>query len=224
MIADKLDTILLNTERVFVAGELKGEVFGLEVGVQNGLIEGRRECAGKHYVQIVEGDGSDTLQFDLPFDPDILYVLSNDPELRALANSVCYVEIDFSALGQLAGKFGGTNNTAGTGSYINLLKAAPAVYSGFFERTADGMATVSGIEVTSGSVGLCYFTKGIKYIVLAAKLDLPSLKTRIESSIALIPDSMKRVYYQAAKVNEAFTDEEWAKLIATKPNCTFSLV
>lgn len=223
-VADKLNTILMNTERVFLAGELKGEAFGLEVGFTTGYSEGRNECKAKHFSKVMCGDGTDTMLIeDLPFDPDFLSIVSNAPELRLLAKIVSYVEFDFSALGQLAGKLGGTSTTDGKGSYSNGL-CTPTTAAKLFSWDGNN-ATVSGITIGSNP-GLCKFGDGVEYLVTAAKYDLKPLKTRIEESVARLPaqSSTKPVYYQKGKVNSVFTAEEWEALIATKPNYTFNLV
>ena len=69
------------------------------------------------------------------------------------------------------------------------------------------------------------FGNGVVYNIVAAKTG----KTTKENTIVQIeqlPNESKSVIlqYNAKKINENFTTEEWESLIATKPNWTFALV
>ncbi len=215
----------------FEEGNNKGYDVGYDAGHEKGLADGfaegkkaaEEECAAKHYSAVVYGDGTDTMQIKLPFEPDHLLITTNAPELRLITNIVAYFELDLSALGQLAGRAGGTSGTSGSGSYVNAL-FIPSTAAKYY-KLENGGVTVSGVVVAT-SPGLCYFGEGVEYLVTASKYDLKPLKTRIEESVARLPaqTSKKPVYYQKAKVDAAFTTEEWNALIATKANYTFNLI
>ena len=226
---DMADTLrmVLGNENTFKSAEMQNAMMSalskeFSKGELNGRAEAERECRAKHFAQIVKGDGSTALTLQLPFDPDVLYIFTNDPDARTTVSNVAYVEIDFSALGQLAGKKGCT--LGGINSYANMI-CAPSTAYGMYARAEDGTATINNVslKLNNTDYGVCKFKEGVNYVVLIAKLGLLPLKTRIEESVARLPDTKVTAYYQSAKVNEALTSDEWAALMATKPNCTFSM-
>lgn len=194
-------------------------------GIYNaGFKDGQKDCAAKHYTAVVYGDGTETLTFQLPLEPDYISVVTNAPEIRLMEKVVAYVELDFAALGQFGGKYGVATTATGTDSIPNFVfppSAIPKIYKRESGETELTLSVISQGQSYAGSV----FGNGMEYLVTASKFDLPPLKTRIEESVARLPDqtTTKPVYYQQAKVNAAFTDEEWEALKATKPNYTFNV-
>lgn len=200
--SEKLKAVADNVEKVYAAGE--------------------KRCRERHCCILAKGDGTDTLTFSLPFEPDVLYVFTNAPEVRVERSNVVYLEIDFSALGQLVGKKGGSVGNAGAGLYSNNLCNAKSAY-GMYHRADNGTVTISNVTVPASDLGLCRFAAGVDYAILASKLDLLPLKARIEESVRKLPDTACTAYYQSEKVNEAFTAEQWTLLMSEKPNCTFTM-
>ena len=202
---EKLSAVHANVERVFAAGCAVGE----------------NECRTKHSSAVVTGDGSSRLTFDLSFMPDVLHIMTNAPDIRTQANIISHLEIDFAALGQLAETYScTTGNGNGTGTYMFGLSSPTTAYSRF-SMDESGTATVK--DVMAGDVA-CAFAEGVDYIVTAIKAELKPLKTRLEESVARLPDTACSARYQIAKVQEAFSEEQWDALIATKPNCTFTML
>lgn len=207
-------------EEAYISGEQRGLQTGTETGYAAGYGEGvaaaEAACAGKHFAAVVLGDGTTELSFQLPFAPDVIYLLSNDSDLRLRENEVACVEIDFSTFGQLAGK---KYTSTGT-SYSGKLCSYGTAY-GMFSDEGNGWAKIK--NVTADNV-VCKFSSGVGYMVMASKFDLKPLKARIEESVARLPDTTCKAYYQTDKVGAAFTTDEWTALVETKPNCTFSLI
>ena len=204
-IGEKLSAVHTNVERVFDAGCTVGE----------------KRCRAKHFTTVVTGDGSSRLVFDLPFTPDVLHILTNAPDIRTQANVISHLEIDFTALGQLAETYSRTTgNGNGTGTYVFGLSSPTTAYSRF---STDGNGTATVKDVTAGDI-VCKFADGVDYIVTAIKAELKPLRTRLEESVARLPDTACSAWYQLAKVQDAFSDEQWDALIATKPNCTFTML
>ena len=206
-ISEKLKTVAENMERVYEAG----------------CREGTATCEAKHYAAVVYGDGTQQLTFSLPFEPDMLYIFTNEPDIRTQVAVSAYIEIDFACFGLLAGKVGVTSGSNGTGVYANLLKSNSTVVS-MYTRGSDGTVTIQNAGYSNINGGDYVFGDGVPYVVLAVKSEMKDLKTRMTESVRRLTDTKCVAYYQTHKKNAAFTDEEWAALIAEKPLCTFNMV
>ena len=207
VLSEKLKAVADNVPLVFDAGFERG----MEV------------CLAKHDAKIVYGSGTDQLTFSVPFEPDVLYIFTNSPDIRTRTAISAYIELDFTCFGMLAGKIGVTSGNNGTGAYANLLKSNTTMVS-MYSRSDDGTVTIQNAGYSNINGGNYVFGEGVPYMVLAVKLELKDLKTRMTESVARLPDEKCVAYYQTQKKQAAFTDEAWAALIATKPNCTFNLV
>ena len=194
---------------------------GTYEGAEQGRAEATEEFNSKHFSQIIKGDGTTSLTFNLPFEPDFVSVFANSADARTLKGTVSYFDIDLAALGQIIGKCGATAGKNGTGNYENRLMP-PATALSMYQRADDGTVTIS--NVATASTPVCYFANVVDYYVLASKYDLPPLKTQIEESVRRLPDTSCTAYYQQVKIDAALTTSEWEALMAEKPNCTFELV
>lgn len=207
-IGEKLKTVAENVEKVYEAGAQNAEA----------------ACRAKHYAAVVYGNGTEQMTFHLPFEPDVLYIFTNEPEIRTQVAVSSYIEIDLACFGMLAGKIGVTSgHNSGTGGYSNVQKTNSTVKE-MYTRDADGTVTVRNAGNKNINNGEYVFGAGVPYVILAAKPGLQDLKTRMTESVRRLPDSACVAYYQSEKRQAAFTDEEWTALIAEKPLCTFNIV
>lgn len=173
------------------------------------------DCVEKHFVHNFVGDGSDTATFHLPFEPDEIQVFGFDPTVINTGYLMAF-SYDLRAFGICAGYVYYGNSKGGATATIFSDAKAKLRYS----RTEDGTATVKGIGASNAVVN---FGAGFPYTVAAVKYVDKSDKERITDFVNRLTGS-GTASLQQAKVNAAFTDDEWAALIATKPNWTFTMI
>lgn len=99
------------------------------------------------------------------------------------------------------------------------------------------LETVIGLRVndagTTSLTNAFYNCKKLKNIVIDGVVGVdfdirysPLTRASMENIVSVLSDTEtgKTVYFKASAKTNAFTDEEWSELIATKPNWTFTLV
>lgn len=186
-------------------------------GVTAGEANGAAICAAKHFVHNFVGDGSNTATFCVPFEPDEVQVFGFDP--TSLSQSNCLLEFcyDLRAFGQCVG-FLQYVKSASAGMTSTAFSARTAVQR--YSRADDGTITITGIGTSSAVIK---FGEGFVYTVVAVKHAEQTDKERITAFVNRLTGS-GTVSLQQAKVEAAFTDDEWAALIATKPGWTFTWI
>lgn len=192
-IGDKLLKVASNVTRVFAAGESKHLL--------------------RYFTDIKVGDSTNTMSFDMPFEPDAVLVVAHGADAVTTYNAVRQMFADFRSFWKSRGIYIVRQN--GTFKFGNI---SSATLNNYF-RIADGVCTV---EVPA-ALGVPY-ANGAQYIVVAVKYTDKSDKELLEEEIALLADTGSTIEYSNARVLEAVTEEEWQTLIATKPNRTFTLV
>ena len=197
MIAQKLEQIADNMQSVYEA------------------------CHNRHYAAVIRGSGTSELTFTLPFEPDVIEICCNDPDIRATCGIVAYAQLDLAALGQLTGIFCMTAGPVGSGnlgSYTNALSAA-AKLPERYRRSEDGTVTIGNLPYNS-TFGV--WDSSLEYMVTAAKCVTRSDKERITQIIERLPEGQThKIHIQKAKKDGAFTDEQWNELIAAQSTYTF---
>ena len=173
-----------------------------------------KKIAAKHLIQTVFGNGTDTLTFAVPFEPDTVTITTNN--YRAVsAGQIMYYNVNLRSVSPYLGSMRALKSDESTTSFGTFNQSnISQVYS-----YADGMVSVM-IPSAFGIV----FRDDCELVVIAEKYE-----TRTDGEI--ITDIITRLdndeggsctFSQAVK-DAAFTDDEWAALIATKPNWTFTL-
>ena len=84
---------------------------------------------------------------------------------------------------------------------------------------ADGVLTFTMVE----SVPV-RFDANTDYIVLASKTETRTDKEILTDFVSGLADAGGTVTLSQEAINAAVTDDEWAALLATKPNWTFTLI
>ena len=179
-----------------------------------GLGEGAAICAAKHYTYNFIGDGSGSVSFPVPFEPDAVEIIGFDPIFASRTNSLLMFTGDRRSLGQLSGFL---QYAKGNGGISN----AALAYAALSNRCswAEGILTFKDV---AGSTAVT-FGKGCAYTAIVVKYTDQTDKERITDFVNNLTGS-GTASLQKAKVEAAFTDNEWATLISTKPNWTFTLI
>lgn len=187
----------------------------LQAKYDQGLEAGTAICAAKHFVCNFVGDGSGSASFYVPFEPDVVQIIGFDPTYNKTPyalGSFCY---DQRAFGFAAGFMQYGMATGASASQAMTTKTALNRYS----RTEDGIITISNLHSSSPVV----FYPNYSYTVVAVKYTDQTDKERITDYVNRLAGS-GTVTLNQTKVAAAFTDDEWAVLIATKPNWTFTWI
>lgn len=173
-------------------------------------------CAAKHFTAAVPGSGEQRLQFSLPFAPDYLAVLCSDGgDLYGNGGNLVYsVYFDFAAFGLL----GGVSQVTDSSGLHNIAMTTESIHNRY-SRADDGTVTIE--NVGEGTIGV--FGEGRDYLICAVKYDRASDKDRITGYVRSLTGSGSATMNRA-KVEAAFTEEEWAALTAEKPGWTFSFI
>ena len=169
-----------------------------------------RRVKDYHYKAVLTGDGTNRLALNLPFRPDLLQVCCTDPRIMSHVGAVMFFNGDLSAIGRAAAT---ATVTRPSGPY-NLIMTTTTVDS----RLDEGCLT----NIKDGTAD-CTFPEGLSYQVVATKMDDRSLKQLYTDFVECLTGSGTAEVCKS-KIDQAFTAEEWANLIATKPNWTFKEV
>ena len=230
-VADKLETISINERFVHQAGYYKGynegynvastEVYGegygagWNEGYDQGEMDGHARCTEKHFATTVLGNGETSISFQIPFEPDCLLINCGDSDLFGASTAmVASVYLDLASFGMI----GGVGQVGTTGGFKNQAMTTTSIYNRY-SRAEDGTVTLGNINSSTVSV----FKANRPYVVFAVKYVEQTDKERITEYVRSLGDSGS-VTLNQAKVSAAFSDEEWAALIAEKPGWTFSFI
>lgn len=178
-------------------------------------VELYNRCHSYHYAAAVTGDNTDSLSVKLPFEPDVVQVVCTDPRLIYHDNAVAFFTADLHGLGLAAGQF----QFVRSGGVYGIAMTTTTVLTRVFWQE-DGILTVTGINDGEKT---CLFTQGLQYQITATKLTDKTYRQRYEEFVESLTGSGTAQVCKT-KVYETFTAEEWAALIATKPNWTFQEV
>ena len=222
-IMDKLTVIKENVSRVFTSGYTVGHKKGYEegnesgytLGYQNGEDTAKAQCEAKHYVTTVVGDGTAAIYFDLPFEPDFISLTGFHPGSYT-SGSVVLLLADFSSIAHRASIGSARLENGGLDSYV--LKQSSVRKRCF--RLDDGRYTIQNLMTSSGVTAP--FTTDATYVIVAVKYTDKTMRERLTEYVQSLTGSGTTTLGIDA-VNASFTDAEWAALIATKPDWTFTL-
>lgn len=206
----------LSSNGVYRPGEMAQEIPTVfEAGAAAGREEREQECQMEHFATVLPGSGTDTLTFHVPFEPDAVTIIGFDPVALAVNRTVMFFNYDLRAFGILGGFIQGSYNQKTT-SIAMTTESAKTRYS----RREDGTVTIGNCNPDSASH---LFTAGVMYSVTAVKYTDKTDRERITEMVTGLTGSGSLILNKG-KVNAAFTDEEWAALIAQKPNWTFAFI
>lgn len=188
------------------------------VGFKDGCEEARHECAQKHFVHNFVGDGGTSYSFHVPFEPDVVQIMGFDQTCIKKNYWLVLVVCELRAFGLLGGQMQYGDSTSSSGVF-NLGYTTASVLTRY-SRANDGTITIANIGPSDKVVT---YGEGVPYTAIAVKYTEQTDKERITEFVNRLTGSGSATLNQA-KVNAAFTDEEWAALIAAKPDWTFSWI
>jgi len=185
-------------------------------GRADGIDAGAAICAAKHFAHSFVGDGTPSVSFYCPFEPDAVQVIGFDPLASDTQDALMLFCFDNRAFGMPGGFTMKANPASNAITYFSMgTKRIPERYS----RTQDGVVTIHDVGKTGDTV---IFAEGFVYTVVLVKYTEQTDAERIAAFVDRLSGS-GTVTLNQAKVTAAYTDDEWAALIAAKPNWTFVL-
>lgn len=181
-----------------------------------GLDAGAAACAARHFTGTFQGSGTASFSFPVPFEPDLVLIVGFDPTYAVSQTSVIGACLaDLRAFGRIGGYCTYINEA---GSMKSNLHSTPAVPPRYF-RSEDGIFTARNLLSSTSFV----FHSRYQYTVVAVRYTEQTDRERITAYVNGLSGSGTATLNQA-KVSAAFTDDEWAALVAAKPNWTFTLI
>ena len=195
-IADKLSEVAKNVQKVFEAGESKHKM--------------------RYATAFVTGDGTNTVSWDCPFEPDVMYVTVNGAEGNFTPKSILFMTFDFRAFARYGGHYRFLD-AAGTRMQGNMSSGSGRNYF----KYANGKCEVT-LPVTQSTEA--YYNENSRYVCAAVKYTDKSDGELLCEEIAQLADTGEVLQYSKARINATVSDAEWQTLIANKPNRTFTLV
>lgn len=191
-IADKLLEIANNVPLVYAAGEKKH--------------------TSKYATALVTGDGTNSISFDVPFEPDAVFVTYHGADVFAVANSALAAVFDFRSFAEQAGVLRVRRNSS------NMQANVSAATGKTVFNVADG-----GCTVTLPSAYGTPFLNGTQYVCTAVKYTDKSDRELLEEEIALLANETRTIEYSKSRIYATVTAAEWQLMIAHLDNITFSL-
>ena len=217
-IANKFVEIAEKIPRVFDAGRANGFDVGFSEGFLEGDANGFATCRAKHYTEVRKGDGTNTFLVNCGFKPDFFVVFSTAGYPLTVANRIIWAYQDFRGVGKWSSR---RLSTIASGERQPAdIKTSAA--ERFFPY-ADGRVGYYGEASTSSATKEIVFDENTYYTAICVKYTDKTDKQIITEVVNALPESGGTVDFAAVKVNATFTEEEWQKLIASKPKWTFSL-
>lgn len=164
-------------------GFAEGKAEGLEQGAAEGENAGydigkaaaEAECAAKHFVATVTGDGTGTISFDVPdgFEPDTITVQCKDFETANVAGtadvpSILTVAVVTNSTGRLCGSLlaGVCTSTGSQGQQVLPLGASTL---GDKYTRIGNTVTLTGFAVSGKS---CVFGAGVDYKIICENVEM----------------------------------------------------
>ena len=202
-IAEKITTIAENLPRVFEAGE-------------------NNVYATKFCTATVQGSGTNILEIDCPFNPDFIRLESWHPHIiDALPhNSVINWSANRRGFGRRLGIRIYNNNDGGR--IFQLFGVQGSLFTTCFLYDEERKKLVVTSSVAEGHEIL--FPDYIDYIFVGAKYTDKTDYELLKELISTLPAAGGSMMLSQDRINETVSAEEWALLIADKPNWTFTWI
>ena len=191
-IADKLSEIASDLPRVFEAGEKKH--------------------TARYKTALVAGDGTNIISFEVPFEPDCVFVTAHGAEATTSVSGAMQMIFDIRSFANIGGMYRVRQNSKNTQGAISSASG-----KNYF-RIADGLCSVEVPSVLNS-----VYPNGVQYIITAVKYTDKSDRELLYDEISMLADMGGAVEYSSARVLATVSEEEWQTLIASKPNRTFTL-
>lgn len=173
---------------------------------------GEKKHTSKYATALVTGDGTNTISFAVPFEPDAVFVTYHGANVFAVSNSLLQAVFDFRSFATSSGMY----RVYREGKFLQ--GAVSNANGRDYFRYADGVCTVE-VLASYGTP----FLSGTQYVCTAVKYTDKTDKELLAEEISLLPNDSRTVQYSRDRVYGAVTEEEWAEIIGGKNKITFSL-
>ena len=176
-------------------------------------------CAAEHFTTSLFGSGTQTLVVDMPFYPDVIIVYGISPYLEAVGNAARVFMTDTRSCGKRTAFLMHLTSAKADGAKVNSNEISTIL--GY----ADGKLTINIANFSN--VGT--WNTDTRYAVSAVRFPNETAKWLIEEQVALLPNTVPSgnsgvMQYRRQCIESLFETDEWAALIGTKPNWTFSML
>lgn len=218
-VGQKLVWIGENLKNVFgkgyAVGHREGYTHGYDHGAQEGGVAAREVCLMSHLTDTVYGSGVEEFSFSLPFCPDIVTVYTTHPFSGEKAGCYRGFTVDLRACGPFMGNVYYT--------YHDGVYKSAWLKSSLDQQTVSYGDGVFRFHISADSMQGIIWMENVAYNIVAVKLDEDGKQVIRDQILSLPDDSGGSVSYIAAVISSYFSNEEWQRLTAQKPNWEFVL-
>lgn len=186
-------------------------------GFNDGQLDGLQWCELHHFANAPLGTDTNSISFFLDFKPDFIAISCFEPHSRLEPSTYCNAICDLRSVARSPVAFIVYVKSDGTPTNTNVSYASAHNIFTY----SDGVFTF--VPPSSTEFQAAKWRRELRYFVVAFKYFEMSDKALITEQISRLPSEGGTISFAAAAISAAFTDEEWAALIATKPNWTFTL-
>lgn len=214
----------VNEKMTAIADAIRSKTGGTEplglddmaVGVGDVYEAGKQEILAEQFKTTFWGNGTFDFAIEMPFEPDVFCIFSPSDYLNFTPNTLRSITVDMKSVYRYMGVL--ARVTAAGAANNSSLTTANFMNSFVYE---DG---VLHFRTTSSALLDSKWQANTLYCMTAAKYNR-DIKAIVEEEVRRLPDdSGGTMSYTRSRVMEYFTESEWAELIATKPNWTFSML
>lgn len=181
------------------------------------IAENQQKIATRYFKTSFVGDGTSKASFAIPFIPDMVVISGTSAYIDTMPGNFMSIAFDMRSAWKYAGRMAYSTKAGSIGT--GVIKTSSALASVSY---ADGVFTWNAPALPAT------WSPATRYSVMAVKFPEQTVKTLVEEEIVLLPDAVPSdsngtLVYNSAQINDTFTTDEWAELIAQKPNWTFSM-
>lgn len=182
------------------------------------VAQNQQAIATQYFKTSFLGDGTKKASIPMPFLPDVVDITGVSAFVDTAVNNFYTMSFDRRAAGRYSGKYGYCSRQGGMGNGmvgISSVLGAISYENGVFTWHAPALPAV--------------WSPYVRYTVVAVRYPEQTTRQMVEEEIALLPDAVPSgnsgtLTYTTSQINANFTSEQWASLIGTKPNWSFSLI
>lgn len=199
----------------------KTETLGLDAmaaAVPEVYEAGKQDILAYHFKTEFVGDDTNAARIAIPFMPDMFEIVATSPLSVQMKDTYYRITAEPISSSRYSGIVGYVTSSGTLGTVSATTKSVQAAVS--YEN---------GVFSWYISALTALFRPNVRYFFFAVKYPGETAKSLVERDVALLPDAVPTgstgtLEYNSARINSIFTSAEWAALIATKKNWTFSML
>ena len=206
---------------------LDGMASGVNAVYVIGKTDAKAECDSKHFVQTFTGNNQNSFSLDIPFDPDVVFIVCHSAYAHTMSNVWMDVRVNRRSASRFMGYF---MYTPSSGERTNVRVSAAAGMTAL--AYVDGVFRFTCPNSTAMQAAI--WRSDCQYVFTAVRYTDKTDAQLLSEEIALFSAAGGTVEYSLKRINEIFETSAgandgsesvaWEALVATKPNWTFSLV